>query len=259
MFELIDKIQEFMPLYMLVFCRISAMTVTMPILGYATVSVRIRIMIAVTLTIITAPAVGINFDITYNSPLSFVVDIMRELLIGMIIGFGARLIFEGFAMAGSFIGLQMGMAIMNVFDPSSQQQQPIISSFWALIITVFFLVTNSHYFLIETIFQNFTVVHLGSAVFKPVLGRTLLTGGRIIYELALHFAAPAMIFLLSIDVAVAFIARVMPQLNVFFISLPLKIGVGIYLLIISLRIFQGLFGYIMNEMEVFVYTIIRGF
>lgn len=77
------------------------------------------------------------------------------------------------------------------------------------------------------------------------------------YELALKFAAPTMVFLLTVDVAIAFMARVMPQLNIFFISLPLKIGAGIFLLIISLRIFQGLFSYVYDELEVFVTTIIR--
>lgn len=257
MFEIIDQISALVPLYLLVFGRISAMAITLPIIGFGSVPVRVRIFFAFLLTLIISPGLSASFHGLYQSFLPLAVDLMREVMLGLLIGFGARLIFEGFSVAGAFIGLQMGMAIMNVFDPSSEDQQPIISSFWLLIIITFFLVTNSHYFLMATIFENFKIIHLGSAAFHPAAGRALIQGGVILYELALKFAAPTMVFLLTVDVAIAFMARVMPQLNVFFISLPLKIGAGIFLLIVSLRIFQGLFSYVYNELEVFVTTIIR--
>ena len=122
---------------------------------------------------------------------------------------------------------------------------------------IFFLVTNSHYFLIETLFQNFSLIQPGAGNFSGAVGGSFIRGGSIIYELALKFAAPALIFLLLVDISIAFIARVMPQMNVFFVSLPLKIGVGIMVLIVSLRLFQVLFSSIYNEVETFVFTIIN--
>jgi len=257
MYELIDKLSIWMPYYLLVFLRLSAMVTTMPILGYATVNARIRIMLAFILTIIIAPLLGSHTMVEITSVLQLFVLGMKEIFIGLIIGFGARLIFEGFSMAGAFIGLQMGMAIMNVFDPTQQQQQPIISQFWLFIMIIFFLVTNSHYFLIETLYQNFSIIHLTKGEFTPQLGQTIIQGGSLIYEMALKYAAPAMIFLLIVDISLSFVARVMPQMNIFFVSLPLKISVGIIVLIISLRIFQVLFSYIYNELEGYVYSVIK--
>jgi len=258
MFDVIDNIKDFLPAYMLVFARISALVITLPIFSYSQVSNKIRVMLAFTLTIIIGPLVISEFVVEFRSVLELVMYTAREIFIGLLIGFGARLIFEGFSLAGGFIGMQMGMAIMNVFDPTHEEHQPIISNFWLLVVMVFFLVTNSHHFLIETLFQNFKMVKLGTATLKAGVGQTVVSGGSIIYDLALKFAAPSLIFLLSVDVAIAFMARVMPQLNIFFVSLPLKIGVGIVLLIVSLRIFQGLFSFIINEMEVFVYMIVKG-
>jgi flagellar biosynthetic protein FliR len=259
MFELIDNLENWMPLYMLVFARVSAMVASMPILGYSTVSVRIRVVLGFLLTLIVAPMLAGQYELNYVSMGRLSLDVIREVFIGLLIGFGARLIFEGFSMAGSFIGLQMGMAIMNIFDPTSEQNQPIISNFWLMVIIVFFLVTNSHHFLIQTVVINFRQVPVSGATFEPVLGQTMITGGRLIFDLALRFAAPVMIFLLVLDVAIAFMARVMPQLNIFFISLPLKIGAGIMLLVVSLKIFQTLFAYILSELETFVNTLIFGF
>ena len=258
MFDAIDQIGRFLPVYLLVFGRVSAMTASMPILGYSTVNLRVRFLISISLTAIVAPGLTDTFTANYTSWLPLVLDMSREVFAGLMIGFGARLIFEGITIAGSYIGLQMGMAIMNVFDPSSQQQQPIISNFWLLIMVTVFLVTNSHYFLIATIFDNFRFIPLGAAAFHPAVGREFLHAGTQMYDIALKFAAPTLIFLLTVDVSIAFMARVMPQLNVFFISLPLKIGMGIFLLIVSLKIFQSLFGYIFMQLESFVTVIIRG-
>ncbi len=259
MYDLIDKISAVLPLALLVFARMSAMITTMPIFGYGQVSVKVRMMLSVVLSFIIIPLVADVYHLEYTSFLALFFDVIREVFIGMIIGFGARLVFEGFAMAGSYIGFQMGMAIMTVFDPSSEQQQPFISNFWLLVMVVFFLVTDSHYFLVDVLFQNYASIHLGSATFRPLIGRTFIEGGQLIYYLALQFAAPTIIVILLLDVSVAFMARVMPQLNIFFISLPLKIGLGIFMLIVSLRIFQTLFAYIFGQLESFVLTLMTGF
>jgi flagellar biosynthetic protein FliR len=255
--EIINNINEFLPLYLLVFGRISAMALSMPIIGYGSVPPRVRIYLAVLLTFITAPNLASGFSVEYSSFLGLAMDMVREIALGLFIGFGARLVFEGFSVAGAYIGLQMGMAIMNVFDPSSQNQQPIISSFWLLIIVTFFLITNSHYFLLAVIVENFNLIQIGTAGFNPEAGRIFMGGGVTMYQLALKFAAPTMLFLLTVDVSIALMARVMPQLNIFFISLPLKIGAGIFLLTISLKIFQGLFSYVYNELEVLVSSLVR--
>ena len=258
MFEAIDQISRFLPIYLLVFGRISAMTASMPIFGYSTVNIKVRLLITIAITAIIAPGQTASFSVNYTNWMLLALDMSREILVGLMIGFGARVIFEGITIAGSYIGLQMGMAIMNVFDPSSQQQQPIISNFWMLIMVTFFLVANSHYFLIATIFENFKFIPLGIATFHPVLGRDFLHVGSQMYDIALKFAAPTIIFLLTVDVSVGFMARVMPQLNVFFISLPLKIGMGIFLLTVSLKIFQSFFGIIIMQLESFVTVVIKG-
>ncbi len=257
MYDLIDKINQMLPLYLLVFARMSGMTTTIPIIGFGTVPVRVRISLAVVFTLIIAPVLAPGFHHNFTSFLPVMFAVLGEVFLGAFIGFGTRMIFEAFAVAGAFIGYQMGMAIMNVFDPGTQEQQPIIGNFWVLIIVVFFMVTNSHYFLIGTLFQNFKMIGLMGADFSAEAGRNLIHGGSLIFDLALRFAAPTMIFLLVLDVVLAFMARVMPQLNIFFISLPLKIGAGIILLILSLDIFQTLFSYVSQELQTMLTAILR--
>ncbi len=258
MYAVIDKLSQQTPLYLLVFSRISAMVLTMPLLGFGAISVRIRVMLAFVLTLVISPLLIPQVVYVPTHLLQLFFDVIREVLIGLMIGYGAQIVFEGIMLAGAYVGFQLGLAIMNVIDPTSQNQMPIIGNFWVMVVLMFLILTNTHYFLIETIYLNFKIIHPASAVFKPMAGEAIVHSGSIIFDMAVKFAAPIMIFILVFDVAISFMARVMPQLNVFFVSLPLKITFGLFLLITSLNIFQGMFGHIAEQMESLVTQIIRG-
>ncbi|MBN4081337.1 flagellar biosynthetic protein FliR [Caldithrix abyssi] len=256
MFTLADHLNILVPGYMLVFARLAAMVTTLPIFSYPMITGRIRILLAFSLTLIIGPLVGAGgFSVPENIWL-LGGGIIKEIIIGMIIGYGARLIFEGIAIAGSVIGLQMGIAMANVMDPTSRQQTPIISQFWMLVMILFFLAADGHHFFIEILFHNFNMVPLGNGHLSASVGDSILRGAAMTFEIGIRFAAPAMAFLLLVDTAIGFIARVMPQLNVFFVSLPLKIGMGFLVLMVSLNIFQVMFGSIYDELVLYVTTLV---
>jgi len=258
----IAELQEILPAFLLIFSRMSALLITMPILGYRSVPTRIRVMFGFVLTLVLLPIVAIEQVPEFTSVIELLVAISREVLIGLIIGVGARLVFEGFAMAGSFIAIQTGFRMANVMDPSTEQQQPIISHFWILLMTTMFLVLNGHYLLIETLFANFRLIPLYQNSIPPEVGVTLIKGGSMAFNIAIRFAAPALVFFVLVDVAIGFIARVMPQMNIFMVALPLKSGLGIYFLIIMLSIFQVLFDVVYdslgNYMQILVTQIGHG-
>jgi len=250
MYELVNRISELLPGYMLTFFRITSMLMVMPVFGYVNVPVRVRLAFGFVLSLVISPVVTSYVHIGNVEEL--LLGVSREIFIGLITGFGARLVFEGFYMAGSFIGRQVGLGIANVMDPSSRQQLPIVSNFWLVLLIVYFLTANAHYYLIEVLVRNFNVVPLGEGSLNAALGRHVVSGGSLFFSIALRMAVPAMVFLLLVDIAISFTARVMPQMNIFFVTLPLKIFTGIVVLIISLDIFQVVFGSFYGELVEYV-------
>ena len=105
----------------------------------------------------------------------------------MIIGFGGRLIFEGFSIAGGIVGLQMGMGIANVVDPTSREQIPIITQFWLPIMVLFLLLMDGHHFFIETLFGSFQMIPLGMGELSPNAGESIVRGGSRIYDIAVSY------------------------------------------------------------------------
>jgi len=167
------------------------------------------------------------------------------------------MIFEGFSIAGGIVGLQMGMGIANVMDPTSREQIPIITQFWLPIMVLFLLLMDGHHFFIETFFGSFQMIPLGMGELSSNSGESIVRGGSRIYDIGIRFAAPFIAFLLLLDAGVGFMARTMPQLNVFFITLPLKIFSGLIMLIISLNIFQVLFDSVYNDIVEFTGILLR--
>ena len=255
MFEFIDILSKNVPGYMLVFVRISGMILTLPIIGSPVINPKVRVLFIFILTFIIFPMVD-TYSLSINSFPELIFDVSRELLIGLIIGFGAQVIFEAFIMAGGFVGRQMGLAMANVMDPNSFQQVPIVGQFWMFLMVTYFVVADGHHLFIETLFKNFKLIPLGGGTFTPELGQSIAYSGSMAFNIAFRFAVPTMIFLLLVEAAVALTVRVMPQMNAFFVSLPLRIGCGIFALIASLNIFQLLFDSVYSDLVNFLGRIV---
>lgn len=237
MFELIDKAHIIVPGTMLVMARLSGMFLTFPVFSAEFINNRIKITLIVLFTLLISPSFYTSYpEINSIAPLIYYVII--EVVVGFTIGFGTRVIFGSLNIAGSFIGRQIGLSMAQVVDPNTNQQTPIISQLLSLVMVIYFVVSNGHYILIETFYNNFKIIPLGLAVFPSALGRNVIMTGGESFVLALHFAGPTIIFMLLVESAVAISVRVMPQMNAFFITLPLRIGCGIFAMINSLNIFQ---------------------
>lgn len=248
MFELIDKIAEVMPAFLLTFSRLSALTLTLPIISYPMITTRTRVSIVLMMCIVLFPLIAdTNLVITNNYDL--VLAVFKEVGIGLLLGLGTRVIFESFSWAGAVMGRQMGIAMANVMDPTSTGQIPIVSQFWLLVIVAYFFAIDGHQMLFNTLYRNFEVVPVGTGILTEASGRILLATGGQAFINTIQFAAPAIVFLLTVDTAIAFTAKIMPQMNIFMVAMPLKIATGIVVLMISLDMFEMLFDIVYEGMQ----------
>ncbi|MEA3286011.1 MAG: flagellar biosynthetic protein FliR [Candidatus Marinimicrobia bacterium] len=253
MFELIDRVALVLPAFLLTFVRLSGLVMVMPILSYPMITNRVRIALAFLMSFILFPLIE-QQELMFETNFALVLSVMQELLIGLMLGLGTRVIFESINWAGAIIGRQMGIAMANVMDPTSTGQMPIISQFWLLVVVAFFFAVNGHHMLFETLYRNFIIVPVGTGVLSPDSGSLLIGTGATAFSHAFQFAAPAIVFLLMVDTAIAFTARIMPQMNIFMVTLPLKIATGLLVLIISLDMFEMLFDIVYQDMQEYLFN-----
>ncbi len=258
MFELIDRVALVAPAFVLTFVRLSGLMIALPVLSYPMVTTRLRIALAVMMSFILFPTLE-QSTVVFTSNLGLFVAVAKELIIGLMLGVGTRIIFESFSWAGAVIGRQMGIAMANVMDPTSGTQIPIVSQFWLLIVVTYFFAVNGHQMLFETLYRNFETVPVGTAIISNTSGRLLLNTGAIAFLNAFQFSAPAIVFLLLVDTAIAFTARILPQMNIFMVTLPLKITTGLIVLIISLDMFAMLFDIVYQGIQEHIFNTLHSF
>lgn len=170
----------------------------------------------------------------FNHLIPFAIGVVGELMIGISIGLSMRLIFAGIQIAGQLAGYQMGLAIANVMDPSTSEQLPILSQFNQLFAMLLLLVTNAHHVFLRALAESYRLVPPFGFHFSNSLMQQIVDLGGKMFVIAVQVGAPIMAALLLVSVAFGLIARTVPQMNVFIVAMPLKIGVGLLFLGFSL-------------------------
>ena len=229
----ISRFVVLLPGYLLIFGRVAGLIIFAPFFGSAAIPLRLRLALAVILSLALFSLVSGTFSPPADLA-GFVPALLGELVVGLILGLGAALIFVGVRLAGLLIGQQMGIALADVFDPSFEGHSSILGRLFFVLTMVLFLLLGGHRALIGSLIGSFSSVAPGtfSPASLPAAGLTALLGDA--YLLAIRFAAPALVAVFLATVSMSFIARTVPQLNMISVGFPVQISTATLVLIISL-------------------------
>lgn len=220
--------------FMLVLVRASAIFLIAPVLGNANVPARLKVGLSLMLALIFAPFLmnqPLAFD--YQTPYGIGVAVLQEIAIGVLIGFLAQLLFSAMQFAGQAVGLQMGFSLSNVFDPGSQAQVSVLAQLYLFLGVSVFLTLDGHHWLLIALQKSFVSVPLGSFNLDVRVINLLISASNELFWIALTLMAPVLGVLVLAELAMGIVARIMPQMNIFVASFPVKIGLGIVTLIFA--------------------------
>lgn len=235
---------------MLASIRVGAVFLLTPILAItkAPVQFRVYFVIALATVIISAFAVppvnaGIALaELTYAA--------IHELLIGSLMAFGIFAAFGAFLLGGRILDFQMGFGVANLIDPATDTQTAMMGVILNLIAVMLFFLVDGHHMIIRGLAYSFKLLPIGSSVNEINLGAIVSQFGMM-FTFGVMLVAPAIFSILLLDVGLGVVARTMPQVNVFFVSIPLKVFVGLTVTAISLSnmtpmvemVFESIFSY----------------
>ena len=157
--------------------------------------------------------------------------LIQELLLGAILGFSARIIFAAVELAGTLISDSMGVSIATVFNPEMGQSTEI-STILGLLAMLLFLALDLHHDLIAIIAKSYEVLPVGRIRIDNLLVKGLSIGGQVLV-LAVKIAAPVLVGMIIVNVLMGFIYKAAPQVNIFFVSLPVYVFIGLVILFLS--------------------------
>jgi flagellar biosynthetic protein FliR len=235
--------------FMLVFVRMTGLFVVSPIFGRRNIPTYFKIGFSffISLILVNTTAVqGFQYD---GSILAYTLLAIKEFIVGMSIGFIAYIAFTAIYVAGEIIDMQMGFGVVNVMDPVSNIQVPVTSNLYFIMSMLLLLLMNGHHMLIKTIFDSFTTLPLGTVVFDASLADGLIAVFGTVFVTGFKIAAPVVAAILITDVALGTISRMVPQLNIFVIGMPLKIFIGLIILLITMPMFMNIMESIFKSMD----------
>ena len=226
-------------LFFLVFLRVGAIFMFMPVFDSKSIPLFFKVALAFATSIVLFPLLDLEPLPVLNNVFAMGVKVMGEILIGLVIGFSVKLIFAGIQLAGQLAGYQMGMALANVMDPSASQQVPLLAQFTNLVGLLIFVTINAHYWFIKALKHSFQIVPPLNANFNGSLMEHIIKMSGNVFVIGIQVGAPVIAALLVTSVAFGLIARTVPQMNVFIVAMPLKIGIGLLFLGFSLPYFSA--------------------
>jgi flagellar biosynthesis protein FliR len=232
-------------LFLLMLVRVTAIMALFPIFGSYTIPAQAKIGLALVLTVLLfSSTVGLRPIAVpgHFSGAMLIFVLVKEVLVGLTIGFTSVFLFSAVHFAARLVDTEMGFGMVDLIDPMSEEPITVMGQLWIIVFTIFLLLINGHYFFLLAIQKSFELI--------PVLGADIQTGRLAahfadmvgtVFVLALKMSAPVYVALILTEMALGVVARTVPQINIFFVGLPMKIIIGIGTAIVVFPMLATLF------------------
>lgn len=223
--------------FTLVLARIAGLFAAIPLFGGHRVPQTVKTAAILAMTLVLFPVVRDFIPQMPAGAISLAVLVIRETLVGLTLSLLSQLIFAAVEFCGQLVGMQMGLSMASLFDPEAGQTQ-VIATFQNLLATLLFMILGVHHVFIRAIVESYTLIPVGAWHMSGNLIHFLITAMSGLFVLGVKLAAPVMVSLLAAGVVLGIMARSFPQMNIFMISFPLNIGLGLLVLGFSLPAFS---------------------
>ena len=221
-------------IFFLIFLRVGAILMSMPIFKSKSIPILFKFGLALAASVVLYPLLDKTVFVVPEHLGGFAIGAVAEILLGISIGMAVNLIFVGLQMAGQISGYQMGLALARVMDPAAGQQVPLLAQFFQLFAFLIFLTLNAHHWFLKALADSFKLVPpFGFRINGSLIEQLMVMAGNM-FVITIKVGAPVIAALLLTSIAFGLIARTVPQMNVLFVAMPLKIMIGLLFIGFSL-------------------------
>ncbi|TQV71251.1 flagellar biosynthetic protein FliR [Denitrobaculum tricleocarpae] len=224
-----------------VFVRVGATMMLLPGFAEPYVAPRTRLMLALLISIVIAPVVGDTVPPLPDAVLTLALLIIGELVIGFFLGTVTRLFLATMATAGMIIAFMSSLANALVDDPSSQQQGSIMGSFLTTVAVLMMFLLDLHHVMLMAVADSYTLFRPGEALPMGDLSEMITRVVAKTFLLAVQLAAPFIVVGTIFYLGLGVLGRLMPQVQIFFVAMPLQVAMGVIILFLSLPVMMGFY------------------
>jgi len=222
--------------FFLVFTRIGAAMMIFPGFGSQMVSARVRLILALAISLVLLPVVGTLYPALPRHVGGLVLLIMGEALVGVFLGMVTQVVMSAMNVAGTFIGFQIGLTNAFSYDAVAQQQSTTLTAFLANVAMLALFATDMHHLMLHALADSYATFVPGQPLPLDDFSETLARLLSVSFGFGIKLAAPLLAFGLIFYTGLGLLARLAPQIQIFFVALPLQVFAGLWMLMVALPV-----------------------
>jgi len=214
---------------MLVLARVSGFLAALPVFGWQMAPLRVKAGLALVLTLVFVPLVPVDPSLVAAPWPAVAVALVREAVTGAGLGVAVAVVYAAVRQAGLIIKRQMGLAVAQEIDPMTGERTQPVGMLMEMCFTVLFLAAGGHRLLLSLVARSWDVFPIGEWPEAGMVAEAVLEAGLAMLTFGLRLAAPMVAAFLVLAVVLALLARILPEMNILIASLPLRIGLGLFM------------------------------
>ncbi len=216
---------------LLIFMRIVAAFIVSPIFGHQAVPGIVKVLLSLIIAYICFLTIDKSHIVVEFSISWLFVNAVKEIITGAILGFMLNFVFFGVQFAGSLMGLSMELSMAETLNPIDGSSSNDIGQVYNYAAILLLFLINGHHYIISGLVYSFSIVHLGKYVITEPVYQLIMTYAGAVFVIAVKIASPILVSFFLVYIAEGILTRVVPQMQVFFVSQPLILGLGLFLLV----------------------------
>ena len=235
--------------FLLIVVRTTGFIFSAPFFGNPAVPRRVRIGYGVLFSILLYYILP-SQAVEYNSIVGYAVIVIKETFTGLIIGYGANICSTVLALAGHLVDMEIGLSMVSVFDPTTNQQITITGSFYQNTVSLMLFISGLYQYILVALKQSFELIPINGAVFAS--DKLLESVLRFLYDyvnIGFRIALPVFCSILLLNSVLGILAKVSPQLNMFAVGIQLKIMCGLFILFATINLLPEVSSFILKETQ----------
>lgn len=236
-------------LFMFILARVIGCFILMPFFSERSISQMIKLSLAIWVSVILFYTIPKTVLIPQHY-LELIIAFLNEFMLGLFIGLIARFIFYGIQLAGSIMDMQLGLSVAAAFDPSTGSQETLMSRLMYITAIVIFLLIDGHHLLLTGLFESFKAIPLFSETTYPLGLQMLGDLGAKMFFIAVTISMPIIIIIFMLDFSLGLLARLAPQVNVFFLGFQIKPMLGTFIFLLMIPTIVSKIAIIMDDLAV---------
>ncbi len=218
-------------LYLMIFARVGTMLMLMPAFGESLIPSRMRLGFALAFTFILYPLISPQLPPLGNTDIIGILGLLiQEVIVGLILGSLGRFMVSSTQTAGTIIAFQLGLSMAQTADPTQNGMQgALIGNFLSLVGIMLIFATDLHHVILAAVYGSYETFIPGGLLMLGDSADLAISVVAAAFVIGVQMAAPFIVFGLVFYLGLGILARLMPQVQVFFVAMPANIGLGLVL------------------------------